>query len=177
MRKSAVIIALAAALIGGPGSIAGAAQPGKSAEHSVGSELAVVRRATARYHRLDAALADGFVPFSLDASEPDTPTCFDKAGTGGMGVHYVKGIDAQLDPASPEAMVYALTPDGPRLVAVEYIIPEGFVDAANPPEMFGQEFHPHSFLPVYILHAWVWNNNPAGMFADFNPKVGPCPVS
>ena len=29
-------------------------------------------------------------------------------------------------------------------------------------------------LGVYILHAWIWKNNPAGMFEDWNPKVS-CP--
>jgi hypothetical protein len=177
MRKSTVIIALAAALIGGPGSIARAAHPGHSAEQTVATELAALRQATARYHRLDTALGDGFTPFSLDPSDPEHPTCFDNSEKGGMGVHYVKGIDDQLDPTAPEAMVYALTDHGPRLVAVEYIIPDVFVDAANPPELFGQELHHHGFLPVYVLHVWAWRHNPSGMFADFNPNVGPCPVT
>ena len=25
----------------------------------------------------------------------------------------------------------------------------------------------------YLTHAWVWANNPAGMFADFNPRSAP----
>jgi hypothetical protein len=29
-------------------------------------------------------------------------------------------------------------------------------------------------LGWYILHAWVWKNNPAGMFEDWNPTVT-CP--
>jgi hypothetical protein len=89
----------------------------------------------------------------------------------------VKGIDDVLDPAAPEALVYELTDRGPRLVAVEYIIPDEFVDPADPPNLFGHTLHHHSFLPVFILHAWVWKNNPAGMFADFNPNVAPCPTN
>ena len=23
----------------------------------------------------------------------------------------------------------------------------------------------------YLMHAWVWKDNPAGMFADWNPDV------
>jgi hypothetical protein len=120
---------------------------------------------------------DGFTPFSLDPNDPDTPTCFDHGDMGGMGVHYVKGIDDVLDPAAPEALVYELTDRGPRLVAVEYIIPDEFVDPTDPPSLFGHALHHHSFLPVFILHAWVWKNNPAGMFADFNPNVAPCPTN
>ena len=35
----------------------------------------------------------------------------------------------------------------------------------------------HILVPAvgfYILHAWVWGHNPAGMFADWNPEVS-CP--
>ena len=137
------------------------------------SDLAEVRSATARYQRLEAALDAGYVPFSLEGT--DVPTCFDSP-TGGMGVHYVRNIDATIDAADPEALVYELEPNGrQRLVGVEYIIPADLVDPANPPELFGHEFHPHSFLPVWILHAWVWKHNPDGMLADFNPTVGQCP--
>ena len=33
------------------------------------------------------------------------PTCFDNA-SGGMGVHYVKGVDEKVSTTTPEAMVY-----------------------------------------------------------------------
>jgi hypothetical protein len=139
------------------------------------SELKGLRAATAPYHSVDAALADGFVAFSLDPDNPDTPTCFDSAD-GGMGVHYVRNIDGIVDANDPEAMVYEVKADGKlKLVAVEYIVPETEVDPENPPVLFGHEFHPHSFLPVYILHVWVWKANPNGTFADFNPDVRPCP--
>jgi hypothetical protein len=23
----------------------------------------------------------------------------------------------------------------------------------------------------YLMHAWIWMNNPSGMFADWNPKI------
>ncbi len=138
-----------------------------------GSELAEVRSATARYQRLDAATGAGYVPFSLEGTS--TPTCFGSA-SGGMGVHYVRHIDGTIDATDPEALVYELEPNGrERLVAVEYIIPSSEVDPFNPPVLFGQEFHPHSFLPVWVLHAWIWKNNSAGMFEDFNPAVSPCP--
>ncbi len=161
MRRSIAIVAAALALAAPLTVSAG------------GSDLAAVRSATARYQRLDAALGAGFEPFSLEGTT--TPTCFD-GPEGGMGVHYVKGIDGTIDASEPEALVYELEPNGRRrLVGVEYIIPAGLVDPANPPALFGEVFHPHSFLPVWVLHAWVWKHNPAGMFADFNPLVSPCP--
>lgn len=34
-----------------------------------------------------------------------------------------------------------------------------------------QKFTRHSFLPIFKLHIWLWQNNPSGTFADWNPKV------
>ena len=45
------------------------------------------------------------------------------------------------------------------------------------PALHGRNFHKHSSLPLYILHAWIWEENPEGMFADFNTAVGPCPAN
>jgi hypothetical protein len=139
------------------------------------NELTELKQATAKYHKLENAMKDGFVAFSLDPNDPDTPTCFDSP-TGGMGLHYVRNIDGVVDANDPEAMVYEVRPNRQRkLVAVEYIVPETEVDPANPPMLYGHMFHPHPFLPVYILHVWVWKANPDGLFADFNPNVTPCP--
>jgi hypothetical protein len=144
------------------------------------SEADDVRMATGAYHSLDAAVADGFVPFDLEGGVD--ATCFDSE-SGGMGIHYVRNIDDTVVTTDPEAMVYELTPDGgTRLVAVEYIVPQEFVEdeagtVVSLPSVLGQDFHKHAFLPVYILHAWVWDENPDGFFADFNPNVTPCPTA
>jgi hypothetical protein len=138
-------------------------------------QLRGVERATARYHSLRTARADGFAAFSLDPNNPEVPTCFDSPD-GGMGVHFVRHIDDVLDENDPEALVYELARNGRlKLVAVEYILPEEFVDPNDPPMLFGEMLHHHPFLPVYILHAWIWKWNPDGVFADFNPQVGVCP--
>ena len=139
-------------------------------------DLRQVNKVTARYHSLRAAQRDGFAAFSLDPNTPDVPTCFDSPD-GGMGVHYVRHIDALLDANDPEALVYEVGRNGQvKLVAVEYIVPEEFVDPDAPPMLFGEMLHHHPFLPVYILHAWIWKTNPDGLFADFNPRVGACPT-
>lgn len=137
-----------------------------------------VRLATARYHDISAAIGDGFEPFTIDGNSE--PTCFD-GPSGGMGVHYVRDVDARVDPAHPEALVYEVTPTGRhRLVAVEYVVPEEFVVGVDGtvgalPRALGQPFHRHSTLPLYVLHAWIWESNPEGRFADFNPRVASCP--
>lgn len=136
-----------------------------------------VRAATGAYHSLELAIEDGFSPFSVDGGSQ--PTCFD-SDDGGMGIHYVRGIDDVIDPRAPEALVYEVTDAGhARLVGVEYIVPQEFVEDDEGevmalPEVFGRQFHKHPTLPVYVLHAWIWQDNPAGIFVDFNPVVGPC---
>ena len=138
-----------------------------------------VRVVTAKYHGLIYAISDGFVPFALDGG--DTPTCFDSE-SGGMGVHYVRNVDAEVDAADPEALVYELTEGGQsRLVAVEYVVPQEFVEdgdgnVVSLPHVLGRDFHKHATLPLYVLHAWIWEANPDGMFADFNPVLGACPT-
>ena len=137
-----------------------------AAQERAWTELDDVRQATGAYHSLDTAVADGFVPFDLEGG--DNATCFESEA-GGMGIHYVRNIDDNVSANDPEAMVYEITPDGAtRLVGVEYIVPQEFVEDEDGnvmalPSVLGQDFHKHSFLPVYILHAWVWENNPAGV--------------
>lgn len=136
--------------------------------------LAEVRAATAPFHRPEAAQAAGW------DLVPGLDYCFNKPGVGAMGFHYINTglLDLELDPMQPEAMVYAPGPDGLlQLGAVEYIVPAAPWDAAGntmPPTLLGRQFHLNSALGVYVLHAWIWRNNPAGMFEDYNPEVA-CP--
>jgi hypothetical protein len=97
-----------------------------------------------------------------------------------MGYHYINTgiLDLTVDELQPEAMVYIPSPnDGLQLGAVEYIVPAEAWDAAGntePPTALGHNFHLNSTLGVYVLHAWIWKNNPSGMFEDWNPNVS-CP--
>lgn len=135
------------------------------------SDLATVREATARYHRLDAAQTAGWA--LLDGLDH----CFSNPGVGAMGYHYIDAaaLDLSLDASHPEALVYAPDPSGKlRLAAVEYIVPAADWDAAHPgtlPSVLGHDLHLNTNLGVYVLHAWVWMHNPAGMFADWNSLV------
>lgn len=129
-------------------------------------QLAQVRAATAKYHDVEEALLDGYVPVSGCIALPTGPA---------MGIHYanIQMVDGELDVTKPEILVYAPEADGElRLVAVEYMIPK--VLAPGLPELYGRHFHDGP-MDTWTLHAWVWKNNPAGMFEDFNSKVN-CPV-
>lgn len=63
-----------------------------------------------------------------------------------------------------------------KLVAVEFIVVAEAWDFENenPPFFGNQEFDYDTQVlpfPNYQLHAWVWKNNPAGIFTKFNPNV------
>jgi len=140
-------------------------------------DLAAVRRATEKFHDVDKAIAAGYVA---------TPTCTFAPGIGGMGYHYIN-FSLVMDPAinltSPEVLLYEETGNGLKLVGVEYFLPIGAPDAPIPnpappaPVLFGRAFdgpmlgHEAGMPPHYDLHVWVWQANPDGMFAQFNPNV------
>lgn len=105
--------------------------------------------------------------------------CFENPGVGGMGLHYLNAdlLDDQVDVGQPEALVYELDADAEivGLVGHEYLVPFEAWTAEEPPTLFGLDFHEHPTLPFWILHAWVWKDNPLGIFNDWNPKVRMCP--
>jgi len=149
---------------------------------SLQDELAKVRRVTARFHQVGEAIAAGYELGWVNGSGVRIITgCVANPTAGAMGYHYFHpGLmaDNAVDALQPEALVYESTPDGGRkLVALEWVVrgpdsnPPG---ASEPPSVLGMEMHvlvPPPGPAFYLMHAWVWKNNPAGMFADWNPKV------
>ncbi len=135
--------------------------------------LRQVRDATRRYRSVQAAEKVGY------ALLPGLDHCFDNPGVGAMGYHYINPalLDTRLDPLQPETMVYSRVGGRLKLGAVEYIVPLAAWEAEgnrHPPEVLGQHLHLNEALGVYVLHAWIWNGNPAGVFEDWNPRVS-CP--
>jgi hypothetical protein len=148
-------------------------QPGSEAfaasASAVNKDLAALRRVTARFHNFKTAAAAGW-------AAQITPCMTDPAGAGGMGFHYGNPalIDGSARVEEPELLLYEPDRSGRlRLVAVEYIIPyTQHSRSAAPPELFGgQKFKQNDTFQLWGLHAWVWKNNPSGMFADWNPRV------
>ena len=149
-------------------------------------DLAAAKVATARFHSLSQAGSAGY-----GLLPPGAPLheCISKPGVGTMGFHYVNGnlLDTTLDPTKPEALVYAPDADGKlHLGALEFVTFQEPWNAAHPDEMpmlFGQEFMPvdaapgHNGLtvydipPFYMLHVWIWNDNPSGLFFPWNPSI------
>jgi hypothetical protein len=147
------------------------ASQGAQAKHRL-AWLAQAPKATRRNRTPDAAATAGCVV---------TPECVAEAGLGGMGFHAVNEelmADGKLSPTRPEILVYAGNERGNlRLVALEYFAADADGDPATDdrPSLFGHPFDgpfgEPGAPPVYLLHAWVHERHPAGVFAPFNPPV------
>jgi hypothetical protein len=128
--------------------------------------LAGLRQATVQFHDFNAAAPAGWAENVLG--------CMEEEGVGGMGRHYINfDVMGELEPQEfmPELLVYEPQKNGRlRLVAVEYAVP---IAAWGPvaPVLHGIEYHRNDALGLWVLHAWIWKNNPDGMFANWNPNV------
>jgi hypothetical protein len=178
-RAATVLLLLTALVVGWAGvaaaySNAGADRPrhGSGDTMRPGDRVAAIL-ASAAYQ--DVAVAEG----AGYASSIGALGCFQSPERGGMGVHYINGglMDATVDITKPEALVYELDAAGriAGLVAHEYIVPIDAWTSGKPPALFGMDFHRHPTLPLWVLHAWLWKDNPAGVFEDWNPAVRLCP--
>jgi predicted small lipoprotein YifL len=179
----AVIAALAACGEDHPSATPTAAAPAAMASPAAAHDMdhtmrdkdrAAAMLATAGFQDVATAEAAGY------ASSLDTLGCFQDPAKGGMGLHYINQslLDANLDITKPEALVYELDAEGhlAGLVAHEYIVPIEAWHGPTPPALFGVPFHEHPTLPLWVLHAWLWKDNPTGVFEDWNPAVRLCPA-
>lgn len=124
-------------------------------------ELADARRATGRYQDVLRALKDGYVDIGVVLPN--------------MGRHFLNEyyLDNKFDPARPEVLVYMEDLGGRmKLVAVEYAVPLNLT--ATSPEGFTGEadaWFPDDRFKLWTLHAWIWRDNPDGMFNPTNRRV------
>jgi hypothetical protein len=162
--------------------------------------LEEVRDATARFHDVEVALAEGYVPDPMGMCET-AENMGHPAHMGGMGIHYLRpdllgitgaeprvtGEGLHTDFLEPAVLLYEPQADGTlELVGVENLIfAEAWAAAGNTaPPHFGDvawdymEDDPattvdeaHGFAPHYDLHLWVHRENPNGVYAPFNPAV------
>lgn len=131
----------------------------------VNQDLAALRRVTAPFHEFENAVAAGW--------DLQVTGCLEHPTDGGMGYHYVNVdfyLDGEANVEEPEALLYAPRPNGSlRLVAVEYLVPLSASEEA--PRLFGREMKADEAQGDWLLHVWVWEHNPAGLFADWNPRI------
>jgi hypothetical protein len=125
-------------------------------------ELASARAATAMYHNLDLAIADGYV-----LAGDSVP---------GEGIHYANFalIDGNFEIERPESLIYTVGPNGKlRLAGVEYLVLQEF--SAEAPEGFSGDEDmwrdDSEGLQSWELNVWVWLDNPDGIFAARNPRI------
>ena len=157
-----------AALLGTVSAVA--ASPGETS-------LADIRAATAKFHDLAVARADGYGEFYV-CTDNKTP------GVGAMGQHFANGPlvgDPEIDPLHPEVLMYAPQPDGEwRLIGMEYVVLQADWEAVHPgttPSVVGLPLkavaagNRYGLPAFWQRHVWLWRNNPSGIFEDWNPKV------
>jgi hypothetical protein len=129
-----------------------------------------VMAATAKYHDVNRALADGYIQVS---------GCEELPGVGAMGYHFLNPAlagDGTFDPRKPELLLYMPDDRGRmRLVAVEYFAAEAAVSSR--PSVLGFPFdgpmdgHTPDMPRHYDLHLWLWKYNPAGVNQPWNPAL------
>ena len=143
---------------------AGQLTPMTGGEAALRGALATLRRATASYHRVDAAIADGFVQILPCQQHPTE---------GGLGIPYARldRFDTTIDLSEPEILFYEPRANGElRLVGAEPVVPVALW-GDDPPVLFGLEFHENEDHGLYGLHMWIWKHNPAGTFSFWNRSV------
>ena len=157
-----------------------------------------LRRLTASLHDLDAATGAGYGLFNKPPlTAPDG--CISDMNLGGMGYHYTRGnnlMDDKIELLDPEFLVYApkigASPNDvsrTRLAGFDYFLlysakwpapgtpgftkAPSFHDFPSTSGLPDVEFSPSRF-GGWMIHIWLWEHNPDGMFANFNPSVPLC---
>lgn len=163
--------------------------------------LEEIRAATEKYQDPEIALADGYLrdPMNLcaNAGDDDLPPQLGAMGVHFfrpdlLGITAteprVNGNGTHTDFLQPSVLVYYPDQTGAlKLGAVENLVWEEAWKAAgneSPPEFHGYQYwhridnplttyadEAHLFEPHYELHVWLYEENPAGVFAQFNPHV------
>ncbi len=126
-------------------------------------DLDALRRVTSAYTDFSRAQAAGYTERLTD--------CMADA-TGGMGYHYgkVAFIDGSAQLLEPEILMYEPQRDGSlQFVGIEYVVP--LSASATPPSLFGLQFHRNEAFQLWVLHVWLYRDNPSGLFSDWNPTV------
>jgi hypothetical protein len=133
-------------------------------------DLDAVRAVTAGYEDFARATGAGYARIT---------DCMADA-SGGMGFHYGKAafIDGTPSLLEPEILMYEPQGNGSlRLVGLEYVVPFTAWTSATPPSLFGLSFHRNEGFGLWVLHVWLYKDNPSGMFTDWNPTVSCAAVS
>ncbi len=133
-------------------------------------DLATLEEAVAAFADVDQAAAAGYGPSSECMVSED----------GAQGIHFAN--KALFEPSvaleAPQLLMYEPLADGSlRFLGVEYLVfQQAWHDAGHTerPTLFGRVFDLNETLldePFYLLHVWLSQYNPSGLFANWNPLV------
>jgi hypothetical protein len=171
--RAAIVLALMQA----PVSLVAQSAP---VEDEVSRFVLATREATARYQDQQAALRDGYRRIG-----PDFPS---------MGEHWINRaviMRGEVDPLRPPILEYIVVAGKPVLAGVAYAKLVYAGEPSSPIPAPGSAWHYHagsvdeeSFIlghaggndgsdsnqgpRIAVLHAWIWQENPAGLFATDN---------
>jgi hypothetical protein len=151
-----------------------------TAEDPSQAEIDAIRKALSKYEDPYVAVRDLYLStvgcVHYDGSKMEGHLNYAK---GAMGVHFVNlTIQGPPDPLKPNVLIYEPVGKELKLVAAEWLVPLGL--AKERPILLGQPFQgpmeghepliPQGFHH-YDLHAWLFKDNPLGMFSPTNPNV------
>ena len=151
-----------------------------SAEEPSKAELDAIREALVKYKDPYVAVRDLYLStvgcVHYDGMKMPGHMEYPK---GGMGIHFVNlTVQGPLDPKKPNVLIYEPVDGKLELVAAEWLVPVSV--AKERPVLLGQPFQgpmeghepliPQEFVH-YDLHAWLFKDNPNGMFSPTNPDV------
>jgi hypothetical protein len=144
------------------------------------AEIEAMRQALAKYQDPYVAVRDLYLStvgcVHYDGSKMEGHMDYPK---GAMGIHFVNvTVQGPPDPMKPNVLIYEPSGGKLKLVAVEWLVP--LAAAKERPTLLGQPFQgpmeghepliPKNFTH-YDLHAWLFKDNPLGMFSPTNPDV------
>lgn len=144
------------------------------------AEIDAMRKALAKYEDPYVAIRDLYLStvgcVHYDGMKMEGHMDYPK---GAMGIHFVNlTIQGPPDPLKPNVLIYEPVGDKLKLVAAEWLVPLSV--AKERPVLLGQPFQgpmeghepliPQGFHH-YDLHAWLFKDNPLGMFVPTNPDV------
>lgn len=144
------------------------------------AQFDAMRQALAKYDDPYVAIRDLYLSTEAcvhyDGTRMDGHMDYPK---GAMGIHFVNlTIQGPPDPLKPNVLLYEPVDGKLRLVGVEWLVP--LAAAKERPVLFDQPFmgpmEGHEpLIPKefghYDLHAWLFKDNPLGMFSPTNPDV------
>ena len=154
-------------------------------------QLDDVRASTAKYRDIEVALTEGYV--QLTDQVPNMGAHF---------AHLERTIDGVFDPSQPEILIYNRNDEGEwELSGTSFVLPYQLVGTEHPKAFAGplDNWHVHYSLctgpgtisrsstpeecraqkgiwvPSYgwMIHAWVWEDNPLGVFHMWHPGLPP----